>query len=215
VVSGTDGVIRSFRAADGAALWSKPVGVEIYDMEPGLRKARGTPGTAAITDSTVWVASLDGNLYALDLATGAERWRWGFGVPVASSPAVSGNMLFLAAEDEHLYGFVAAEPVVGASLGTDRRAAGLSLHPPRPNPSAGLTRFEWTLPEHAHVRLSVFDAGGRLVRVVVDGPLEAGAHAAEWDGRDGRGSLASAGVYFARIEAGGRVAARRLVRLHR
>jgi outer membrane protein assembly factor BamB len=215
VVPGSDGAVRGYRAADGAALWTKPVGVEIYDMESGLRGMPGTPATAAITDSTVWIGSLDGNLYALDLATGAERWRWSFGVPVASSAAVSGNMLFVAAEDEHLYGFVAAVSAVGAETRATGRASVFSLYPPRPNPSATTARFAWVLPSRAATRLRVFDVGGRLVRTLVDGVRDAGEHEVEWDGADGRGAEAAAGVYFVRLDAGRRSATRRFVRLRR
>ena len=40
-----------------------------------------------------------------------------------------------------------------------------------------------------------------------------GSHARAWDGRDDAGRAAPAGLHFARREAGGQVAARRLVLL--
>jgi flagellar hook assembly protein FlgD len=47
----------------------------------------------------------------------------------------------------------------------------------------------------------VFDALGRRVRTLVDGPLAAGRHEIAWDGRDGRGVDAPAGVYLVRAAA--------------
>jgi hypothetical protein len=51
-------------------------------------------------------------------------------------------------------------------------------------------------------RLAVHGAGGRLVRVL-PGPAAAGEQVLVWDGRDGRGRAAPAGVYFLRLEAPG------------
>ncbi len=215
VLPGAGGTVLGIAAADGASLWAKPVQEELYDMESGVRAGRGTPATAAIADSTVWIGSLDGSLYALDLLTGAERWRFEFGVPVASSAALAGNMLFVAAEDEHLWAFVAGDPSTSTPGGRPGRASVFSFAAPRPNPTGSVTRFAWTLPRAAQVRLRIFDVGGRLVGTVVAGRREAGEHEAEWDGRDARGATVAAGVYFARLEAGGRSAVHRFVRLRR
>jgi len=67
--------------------------------------------------------------------------------------------------------------------------------------------------EHAHltfqtdaqrpVALQVFDIDGRLVRVLLDGMVAAGAHAIPWDGADARGHPVPSGVYFCRLAAGG------------
>ncbi|MFN8548776.1 MAG: CehA/McbA family metallohydrolase [Candidatus Eisenbacteria bacterium] len=79
----------------------------------------------------------------------------------------------------------------------------LELHAPVPNPTAGATDIAFSLPRGAgFVRLSLFDAGGRRVRDLIDGALPAGDHHVTWDGRlDGRGS-AGPGIYFARLDAG-------------
>ena len=51
------------------------------------------------------------------------------------------------------------------------------------------------------------------MRALARGPRGAGTHAVAWDGRDGRGAPVPAGVYFARLEAGGEALDRRVVRL--
>jgi hypothetical protein len=74
-----------------------------------------------------------------------------------------------------------------------------------PNPFASRTAIAYALPEAAHVRLSVYDAVGRRVAVLVDGEQAAGRYEASFDAS----GLAS-GVYVYRLEAGARVATRKL-----
>jgi flagellar hook assembly protein FlgD len=56
------------------------------------------------------------------------------------------------------------------------------------------------------VRLAIYDAEGRLVKELEHGSFPAGVQAAVWDGRDDSGRGVGSGSYFARLEAGGRVA---------
>jgi flagellar hook assembly protein FlgD len=51
------------------------------------------------------------------------------------------------------------------------------------------------------VRLVVYDLRGQLVRELVSERQGAGRYQVLWDGRDGRGAGAGAGVYFARLVA--------------
>jgi flagellar hook assembly protein FlgD len=50
------------------------------------------------------------------------------------------------------------------------------------------------------------------VRTLVGGTLEAGEHSARWDGRDDGGHEVAAGLYFAKLEAGGNARTVRIVR---
>ncbi len=76
---------------------------------------------------------------------------------------------------------------------------GLMVNHPNPfNPST-LIRFELAVAGPA--RLSVYDLRGRRLRVLSDGPMEAGDHAVEWDGRDETGRALPSGVYFARLHS--------------
>ena len=61
------------------------------------------------------------------------------------------------------------------------------------------------------VTLRVFDAGGRLVRTLIDGPRQAGAQSAVWDGRNDSAAPAASGVYFYRLQAAGFEASERMV----
>lgn len=214
VVPGKNGAIEAFRATDGANLWTKSVGPQLYDMEPGWGTVRGTTGTPAIANETVFVGSLDGNVYALDLLTGAELWRFELGVPVASSPAISGNMVYVAAEDAHLYAFASSMPAgstgVAAIPPTIEQTA---LLRPRPNPSGASTRLAWIMGRAGRARLEIVDVAGRRVRVAIDGPVDAGRHDFVWDGLDATGRPVASGIYWARLTASGQTLTRKLVRI--
>jgi outer membrane protein assembly factor BamB len=214
VVAGEGGRVEGIRSTDGAHLWSHTVGYSLYDMSPNRRRNRDTIGTPAITDDVVYVGSLDGNLYALDLATGTELWRWHLGVPIASSPAASGRMLFVGASDAHLYAFAeVVMPAIGAPFGTGRPGSAFAFYPPTPNPSRAGVRFEWVVPRKGRVTLEIFDVAGRRVRTVLDGPRDPGEQFVVWDGRGEGGAALASGVYLARIQSGSWVATRKLVHI--
>ncbi|MBI5171026.1 MAG: hypothetical protein HZA61_16190 [Candidatus Eisenbacteria bacterium] len=89
-----------------------------------------------------------------------------------------------------------------------------ALAPAAPSPARSAARLAFTLPAAGRARLAVYALDGRLVRVLADGVLAAGAHAPTWDLRDGGGARVPVGVYFVRLESGARSAQRRLVVVH-
>jgi outer membrane protein assembly factor BamB len=217
VVVGSGGRVEGFRATDGANLWSRPVlSRSLYDMTPNRLRVKDTIGTAAIADSTVYIGSCDGNLYTIDLGSGTMLSRFDLGVPIASSPALSGNMLFVGASDGHLYAFVGNEsrggPAGPQGMG-DGSLRFFALDPPRPNPSSATVHLGWLLPRESDVQIDVLDLRGRLVKRVLKGRRAAGEGLARWDGRDTRGDLVAPGIYVVRLQAGDLIASRKLVRL--
>jgi hypothetical protein len=85
-----------------------------------------------------------------------------------------------------------------------------------PNPfvaGRGATAIGFTLGDQVQAKLRVFDASGRLVRVLVDEPMGAGTHAAWWDGRNDGGEEVGSGIYYYRLDAGEFSEARPLVRV--
>ena len=62
----------------------------------------------AATNDLVVFGDDTGVVRALRRADGAEVWTWRIGVPLKSSPTVSGNMLFLSDYDGNLYALVGA-----------------------------------------------------------------------------------------------------------
>ncbi len=73
-----------------------------------------------------------------------------------------------------------------------------TLDPNFPNPFNPTTTIPFSLPKAMRVRLSVHDALGREVAVLVDGKRAAGRHAVSWDAAGH-----PTGPYFLRLEAGG------------
>ncbi len=71
-----------------------------------------------------------------------------------------------------------------------------------PNPFYTNVAIRLTIPEAREADVGIFDLAGRLVRRLHRGTLHSGVQRFTWDGRDERGLAASAGVYFARLDAG-------------
>ena len=71
--------------------------------------------------------------------------------------------------------------------------------------TSGAVSLRFTLPRPSHVKLTIHDVSGRLLRVLIDAQLEVGAHEIRWDGIDARGQRVAKGVYFARGRFEGRL----------
>ncbi|MBD3236887.1 MAG: Omp28-related outer membrane protein [Candidatus Eisenbacteria bacterium] len=84
------------------------------------------------------------------------------------------------------------------------RGAGdaVALHACHPNPARRGTRIAFDLPRTQDVRLTLFDVGGRRLRLLHSGVLVPGRYEMCWDGRDRHGQRVPPGVYFYRLEAG-------------
>ncbi len=84
----------------------------------------------------------------------------------------------------------------------------LALGQNRPNPMVHSTDIPFVLGEPAQVRLSIFDAAGRAVRVVDLGIQGTGEHRVPWDALDPAGRRVPGGIYFYRLEAATETASR-------
>ncbi len=90
----------------------------------------------------------------------------------------------------------------------------LMLMPPSPNPFTAFTEIHYEIPAGSAgrpIRLTIHDANGRVVATLVDGVVLPGRHVARWDARNAGGARVASGVYFARLETGGLVRARKLL----
>lgn len=66
-------------------------------------KAKNSVEAAAvIADGVVYVGSADKNLYALDLKTGAERWKTPLGI-ITASPGINGDRVYVGDADGKFY----------------------------------------------------------------------------------------------------------------
>jgi flagellar hook assembly protein FlgD len=64
-----------------------------------------------------------------------------------------------------------------------------------------VTTIRFDLPGRCPVRLSIYNAAGQLVRVLLDRETESGSREIIWDGRDSAGRTVGSGIYFYRLSA--------------
>ena len=69
--------------------------------------------SAAVANGVVYVGSYDGNVYALNAATGVKLWSFLTGGKVFSSPAVANGAVYVGSNDQNVYALNAA---TGAEL---------------------------------------------------------------------------------------------------
>lgn len=86
----------------------------------------------------------------------------------------------------------------------------LSCHP---NPCNPATTISFSLASSQHANLAIYDAQGRLVRTLVDETLAGGKHAIIWNGTNESNGRVASGVYFYRINAGKKAAAKKVLLL--
>ncbi len=96
-------------------------------------------------------------------------------------------------------------PREGAPFAEALRPAEPRLYPPAPNPFNFTTTISFSLPARAPVSLRIYDLNGRLLQDLSPlGSLNPGQHEVVWNARK-----LPTGIYFVRLESGGRSAVRR------
>lgn len=83
-----------------------------------------------------------------------------------------------------------------------------------PNPLQDRTEIRYSVVEGS-VRLAIHDATGREVKVLTASRQSPGDHTLVWDGTGSDGRPLPAGVYFCRLETGGKTATARIAKLNR
>jgi len=104
---------------------------------------------------------------------------------------------------EDVFGLPPSGGGMAGNPDTPGQVYGWRLAQNAPNPCISITEIRFELPHRAVVRVTVYNALGQKVRVLVDESLEAGEHSISWDGRNASGQRVSSGVYFYRMHAQG------------
>lgn len=94
-------------------------------------------------------------------------------------------------------GFYSFEVDPASSVPSDDETPGTLALSARPSPFTDRTALSFALPMPQHVTLTVHDASGRVVSILCDERLAAGAHEVLWDGTSHSGARAASGIYFA------------------
>jgi flagellar hook capping protein FlgD/Big-like domain-containing protein/cytochrome c554/c'-like protein len=102
--------------------------------------------------------------------------------------------------------------VVSGTADGNPAAPPFGLAPAEPNPFSSRTRITYNVPATGTVKVGLYDVTGRAVRVLVDRRQNPGRYDVTWDGRDDRGLVLPAGIYFARFQLGAQHETRRIVR---
>jgi hypothetical protein len=76
------------------------------------------------------------------------------------------------------------------------------LHQNYPNPFNPSTRINISVPELSQVRVVIYNMLGQEIATLVNGELEAGVHAYNWNGMDSNGKAIATGTYIYRMTAG-------------
>ncbi len=88
-----------------------------------------------------------------------------------------------------------------------------ALHQNYPNPFNPSTVISFDLPEHADVRLTVFNVLGQTVTTLADSYFASGHHELTWDAQNSRGGELASGIYFYRLETGARSEVKKMILL--
>jgi len=198
-----------FRTTDHGASWT--------DISVNLPQAPVNDIVPDPQDPDRLYVATDVGVYVANVPGGA--WQpLGSGLPlgvVADLELHDGTRTLVAGtHGRSSYKLDLAAAAVGAPVvdGTDARTDEPRLAAPFPNPARGPAHLAFTLPRAGEARLTVHDVAGRRLAELHRGPAAEGTHEVTWSGRDASGRPLPAGVYFARLEAGGVVQTVKLVR---
>lgn len=198
-------------AAEGPTLFAIDTSVPDSPQVVGSAAVPGT-GKLALSGDHLWIGATP-SLILVDVSDPSDP----IVCATVDSPGpafgitMAGDRICVAAGPEGLVvlpGHCTATRATGVDRPDSRPDAALSVFP---NPVSGACTIRFAAPRSGRVRASVYDVRGRLVRALRPGRLEAGPHVLTWDGRDGGGRSAAAGVYFVRVEGPELSAGRRLV----
>jgi hypothetical protein len=232
-ISGNYGFVPVFQT-DSNSGYLFAAGVEKVELTPfpesprllGITRIAGGTGGVATSGSTVFVGAGDnknsagrgGGIYVFDandmsIIGGADVRAFNVvasGGLVYAMTSTGGNqgVSSLVVLPDHCDGAVIAvapEPEL-------RETGGLGAAFPNPG-RTGSTFIPFTVARRGPVKLRIVDLSGREVRTLVNDMMDAGGRRVEWDGRNARGELVPAGIYFYELNAPGIKAARKLVRL--
>jgi outer membrane protein assembly factor BamB/tetratricopeptide (TPR) repeat protein len=76
-------------------------GRDVWDA--GFATGDRIESSPAVTGDVVYIGSNDGNLYAIDRATGTERWRFETSRRITSSPAIADGAVIIGSWDQCVY----------------------------------------------------------------------------------------------------------------
>ena len=119
-------------------------------------------GSPAVSAGTIYAGSTDGNLYAIDLESGASKWKFDAKSRVVSSAAVANGLVYFTAYDGNFYAVDAGSGQLKWKFATagERRYAGKHLHGSQPVAEMMPDPFDFYLSSPALSNGAVFFGSG-------------------------------------------------------
>jgi outer membrane protein assembly factor BamB len=116
----------------------------------------------AVVAGVAYVASTDGNLYAVDVVSGAQKWKFEAKSRITSSPAVTGGLVYFGAYNGNFYAVNAADGQLKWKFQTagERRYAGTHLHGSQPAAETMPDPFDFYLSSPTVWKGAVFFGSG-------------------------------------------------------
>jgi hypothetical protein len=193
-----------------------PAGEELFEVGDECIVRWNAPRGHDAEWYSLYYTAGDGDTWNL-IAEGVAGTSWPWTVP--EDAAVSCQVLVEAYDDEGIMGYDLCDRdfTVNIAAGVYPRETapnGFAFFPIGPASVTKSTMIRFDLPEVCSVNLTIYDVRGRIVRNLMNDVREASSYLIEWDGKDLSGSVAPAGVYFARFEAGAYKVTGKIVRLH-
>ena len=162
------------------------------------------------TENVVDVIQMDGVCDYLEQAADSANWPKG----IRYDPEEDGTVLGSLGTHEHWNN--ADDKQYSRNLGTGNgielvkletvtsvqhspSSMDFQLHQNYPNPFNPSTTISFNLKKSAQVKLSIYDALGRLVTVLLDARISEGYHNIEWNSTNYSGAPVASGVYIYRI----------------
>jgi FlgD Ig-like domain len=170
-----------------------------YEIQPGQSKTFTMVSKRLPTQSVTFYALGSDTVPAVGLYSGSTG---AFDYPTLWNAGVSGTVW-----GPDIRSVVAVET-------DENKAPPAHLNAPAPNPTPRAAVITFYMAKRERVRLGIYDAHGRLVKMVMDRQVSAGYYSATWGGDTDRGSLAASGVYFFKLSVGStEIGTRRVVLL--
>ncbi len=221
-ILGPDRVVLAWNDTTGAStrLLVQSLRIKFYSLSGKLALSSGAPITVRP------VVHIAGNV--VDSVTVDEAGNFSFGALTEGDyilrAELDGRELTLERSSFRLSGGEGGEVSLGRVKIMDGGPSGPSLpsaaqpllYQNMPNPFNPSTTITFDLPgggKAERVSLRVYDLRGALVRVLVDEDLTEGRHSVQWGGIDAQGRAVASGMYFYRMEAGGRSLVRKMILL--
>ncbi|MGQ9707891.1 MAG: M14 family zinc carboxypeptidase [bacterium] len=160
-------------------------GVYIDDVWPVPQFANRRTVSDYITDTVYEVSVSEPGQYWYRVRGYNAAWGWGDKGPLEDMVVTATG--------------IASSPA--KRLKTNLIVAGM-------NPSGSGVDIRYIVGSTGNVEIKVFDAAGRIARVLVSGKVSSGEYTVHWDANDRLGKRVPAGVYFCRLTADRQLTAR-------